>query len=557
MRKISHRILILSLVLLLFIVIALAITANGLKKGTQKSLFPSGNILLVGSFNGYKSGFTNIQAALNAAKPNDYILLAPGYYSATTSGSIIINKPNIHLMGLNENTVVIGPSLTSSTGGSNSCAQNGSSTNNATSQNQNGIIIENTGDTIENLTVCNFLASNNTNMGAQIFLSNNNPNGDPINAGISYVKLTYSNQTKAQPQPQAVSNYGVVVNGNVNLKFNYSSISNFAGAGMYVSDCTNCNIYAGNLTFQNSFSGILLKSDSGTFTVTNSEFLNNFSSIDAIDVNKVSQGNNTFCGLQVTAASTSTLKNLNNLCSTISNNQFNLTAAYNGTSVTNYNQSTNANLYDNFNLTGQFPDLPYGVGVAVLGSNGFSIKNNSFSLNKLWATTVADLFLPSTNGLCSKSVDLANTECVSTSQYVTITDNRAVTDQSLFLNISPFEDLGVGLNNNQICIKNNLINSKAAKQTCDSQNVNMFTTDGLILNCISNSNCTAPTISLIQAKLKLFGTALGANVSGLDNPNTANVAAIKFSPGAINLTIPAVTELINICRLVPANKWCP
>ncbi len=556
MRKISHRILILSLVLLLFIVIALAITANGLKKGTQKSLFPNGNILLVGSFNGYKSGFTNIQAALNAAKPNDYILLAPGYYSATTSGSIVINKPNIHLMGLNENTVVIGPSLTSSTSSSNSCAQNGSSTNNATSQNQNGIVIENTGDTIENLTVCNFLASNNTNMGAQIFLSNNNPNGDPINAGISYVKLTYSNQTKTQPQPQAVSNYGVMINGNVNLKFNYSSISNFAGAGMYVSGCTNCNIYASNLNFQNSFSGMLLKSDSGIFTVTNSQFLNNFSSIDAIDVNKVSQNNNTFCGSGVTA-STSTLKNLNNLCSTISDNQFNLTSAYSGTSITNYNQSTNANLYDNFNLTGQFPDLPYGVGVAVLGSDGFSIENNSFSVNNLWATTVADLFLPSTNELCSKSVNLANTECVSTSQYVTITNNRAVAHQSLFLNISPFEDLGVGLNNNQVCIKNNLLNSQATKQTCDTPNVNMFTTDGLILNCISNSNCTTPTINLIQAKLKLFGTALGANVSGLDNPNTANVAAIKFSPGTINLTIPAVTDLINICRLVPANKWCP
>ena len=77
-------------------------------------------MLLVGTFNGHAGQYTTIQAAVNAAQPGDWILVAPGdyherddesgpqsYLSAGGFGGVLITKSNVHLRGMDRNSVVV------------------------------------------------------------------------------------------------------------------------------------------------------------------------------------------------------------------------------------------------------------------------------------------------------------------------------------------------------------------------------------------------------------------------------------------------------------------
>ena len=74
-------------------------------------------VLLVGSYKGIPGKHKFIQAAVNAAKRGDWILVGPGDYKTKTgykvpgepalSAGVLITKPNIYLRGMNRNTVIV------------------------------------------------------------------------------------------------------------------------------------------------------------------------------------------------------------------------------------------------------------------------------------------------------------------------------------------------------------------------------------------------------------------------------------------------------------------
>jgi len=77
-------------------------------------------VLLVGTFHGKAGQFTTIQAAVNAARPGDWILVGPGDYhenadhtgpfgdpSVGAMGGVFISKPGITLRGMNRKTVIV------------------------------------------------------------------------------------------------------------------------------------------------------------------------------------------------------------------------------------------------------------------------------------------------------------------------------------------------------------------------------------------------------------------------------------------------------------------
>ena len=79
----------------------------------------SARVLRVGTFHGVRGQFSSVQAAVKAAKPGDWILVAPGDYKtkpnsiSTPKGNaefpagVLISKPNLHLRGMNRNSVII------------------------------------------------------------------------------------------------------------------------------------------------------------------------------------------------------------------------------------------------------------------------------------------------------------------------------------------------------------------------------------------------------------------------------------------------------------------
>src|ERR1700758_2167177 len=74
-------------------------------------------VLRVGTYHGIAGQYTSIQAAVNAAHPGDWILIAPGDYKTSSSSApktapnapagILITKPRIYLRGMNRNTVIV------------------------------------------------------------------------------------------------------------------------------------------------------------------------------------------------------------------------------------------------------------------------------------------------------------------------------------------------------------------------------------------------------------------------------------------------------------------
>src|SRR5438477_1379141 len=73
----------------------------------------SANVLRVGTYNGIAGQYKTIQAAAKAAKSGDWILVGPGDYKEqgyarqVEPAGVLITTPNLHLRGMNRNTVVV------------------------------------------------------------------------------------------------------------------------------------------------------------------------------------------------------------------------------------------------------------------------------------------------------------------------------------------------------------------------------------------------------------------------------------------------------------------
>ena len=104
--------------------------------------------------------FSTVQGAVNAAKSGDWILIWPGVYHEKSTrwptAGVWIQKPNLHIRGLNRNGVIID--------GSNGTASKPCPSSPALQDlnggvGRNGIeVFKASGVTIQNLTVCDYLS---------------------------------------------------------------------------------------------------------------------------------------------------------------------------------------------------------------------------------------------------------------------------------------------------------------------------------------------------------------------------------------------------------------
>ncbi len=127
-------------------------------------------VLRVGTFHGIRGQYTSIQAAVNAAKPGDWVLIAPGDYKTSSSSApkgapdspagILITKSRIHLRGMNRNTVIVDGTKP----GSPRCSKSASAQNFGPHAKKgtlglNGIMVWKADNVwVQYLTVCNFWA---------------------------------------------------------------------------------------------------------------------------------------------------------------------------------------------------------------------------------------------------------------------------------------------------------------------------------------------------------------------------------------------------------------
>jgi hypothetical protein len=185
--------------------------------------------------------YSTVQAAVNAARPGDWILIWPGVYhekNRAYPAGVWIGQPDLHIRGLNRNQVIID--------GSNGTAKH-PCPRSAKLQDftpRDGIVVwKASGVTIQNLTVCDYL-SGKTGHGNEIWWNGGDGSGK-IGLGAYYGSyLTATSMYGPKPSPTApLAQYGIFVsNARGPGLITHSYASNMADAAYYVGACRRvCN----------------------------------------------------------------------------------------------------------------------------------------------------------------------------------------------------------------------------------------------------------------------------------------------------------------------------
>jgi hypothetical protein len=283
------------------------------KSGTSVN---SAVVLLVGTYQGHKGQYSSIQAAVDAAKPGDWILVAPGDYhedadhtlALTTDeldeggvGGVIVTTDDIHIRGMNRNTVIVDgdkagapescdPSASwqdfgiTASGGKRYGGGGGSSSK---GYGRNGIVIfKASGVSVENLTICNFL-SGAGDAGNEVWWDGGDGSGKIGIDGYDGAYLTATSTFYGGESSAAA--YGIFSSNSAGpASWNQLYASNFNDSGMYVGACQQvCDVTIDNAWMEYNALGYSGTNSGGAIVIENSQFDENE---DGADTNTAYDG---------------------------------------------------------------------------------------------------------------------------------------------------------------------------------------------------------------------------------------------------------------------------
>ena len=172
-------------------------------------------VLLVGTYHGVRGKYSSLQAAVNAARPGDWILLGPGDYKTTSSrhpqgradeaAGVLVTKPDIWIVGMNRNSVIVDGTKSGPACSRSAADQNLGPKVKGKPQGLNGIMVFKANNVdIENLTVCNFLGGAG-DAGNEVWWNGANGSGQIGGHGMwgSYLSATstfYNSEHTAAPR---------------------------------------------------------------------------------------------------------------------------------------------------------------------------------------------------------------------------------------------------------------------------------------------------------------------------------------------------------------------
>ncbi len=202
-------------------------------------------VLLVGTYHGIHGQFKSIQAAVNAAHPGDWILVAPGDYKTRrshapsghshTPAAVLIAKPGIYLRGMNRNTVIVdgtkaGPACSRRLADQTFGPKSGGS-----ALGLNGIMVWKANNVwVQNLTVCNFLRGAG-HSGNGIWWNGGDGSGKIGGRGFTGSYLT-ATSTFYRGENTAAG-YGIFSSNWDGGTWDWTYTSNFNDSGYYIGAC--------------------------------------------------------------------------------------------------------------------------------------------------------------------------------------------------------------------------------------------------------------------------------------------------------------------------------
>ncbi len=254
------------------------------------------SVLRVGTFHGIRGQYTTIQAAVKAAHPGDFILIAPGDYKTTAShvpsgakgddragADVLITKANLHLIGMSRSGVVVDGTKpgTPKCSPATSAQFFGVKDKAGKSSGINGIIVyKASGVTVDNLTACNFLTGDQGG-GNAIWFDGGGSSGKQTAMSFTGSWLT-ATSTYFVNESTPAGGYGIYSSNTKNGPglFAHDYASNQNDSGYYVGACPNCGVTLDDDQAEFNVLGYSGTNSGGHLLVENSQFDNNQDGFD-------------------------------------------------------------------------------------------------------------------------------------------------------------------------------------------------------------------------------------------------------------------------------------
>jgi len=335
-------------------------------------------IIRVGSYAGIPGQFGSIQAAVNAAKPGDWVLVGPGDYKTTGSSepagrtdfpaAVLMTTPHVYLRGMDRNAVVVdgtkpGSPVCSSNPADQSYGPNGS----GGPAGLNGIMVYQAADDwVQNLTACNFLGGSAV-AGNEIWWNGGADSGQV--GGHGYLGSYLSATSTFFHDEKSAAQYGIYSSNWSGGSLDQAYASNFNDSGFYIGACQQvCNQTLDHAWAENNALGYSGSNSGGRLLIENSQFDHNE---DGFDTNSQNGDNpppqNGACppGVTPPVAGVST-------CWVFTHNY------------------VHDNNNPNVPTVGETASGPVGTGMSLSGGRNDTVIGNTFSNNGAWGT----IFVP-------------------------------------------------------------------------------------------------------------------------------------------------------------------
>lgn len=514
----------------------------------------SHRVLRVGSYHGKRGRYHSIQAAVNAAKPGDWILIGPGDHKVKTSkapkadsvspAGVLVTTPNITIRGMNRNATIV-----DGTGSGPPCSTKakdqdlGPKSSSGSRLGRNGIEVWKARNvSVENLTACNFLGPANSggSTGNEIWWNGGAETGK-IGGHVYWGSYLTATSTYFHGESRAAQ-YGIFSSNWAGGTWNVGYTSNFNDSGLYIGACRRkCNQVVNHVWSEHNALGYSGSNSGGRLIVKNSEFDRNE---DGFDTNSQNGDNpppqNGACPHGKTSPITHTTS-----CWVFMHN------------------FVHDNNDPNVPTEGSAAAGPVGTGVSISGGRNDTVMHNRFTHNKAWGVIFVpypDSGPPCTGGTQSQAA------CIYDEYGDALLHNRFGHNGGYGNRTnSDFAAVNVG-NNPTDCYRGNT-EIGGGKVTSSPANA-----ESMYPKCTGNDvppDSNPPFLQEVACdahSASLAGLASGiACLPGDNYPRQKHVVmhplpGAKPAHGRSALENPASAHLRTMphpCRGVPANPWCP
>ncbi len=517
-------------------------------------------VLRVGTYHGVRGQYRTIQAAVDAARPYDIILVAPGDYKTTSyrtqnssGGSfpagVLIRTPDVTLRGMNRNTVIVdgtkrGPACTDIP-----ADQNYGPATKAGAAGLNGIMVWKADDVaVQNLTACNFLggAGGDGVSGNEIWWNGGVNSGAVGGWGFtgSYLNATSTFFDAALGLKQAevaAAEYGIFSSNWDGGTWDHTYASNMNDSGYYIGACRQiCNQVIDHGWGEYDALGYSGTNSGGSLVVESSTFDNNE---DGFDTNSQFEDNPPPQDGECPGNAISPITHTRS-CWVFMHND----------------------VYDNNNpnvpTAGEATAGPVGTGLTISGGSYDTIMGNTFADNDAWGVALVPYAGSAAAKPCASAGGVANYPllgngtCVFDTYGATLLDNKFIDDGSYAHPTNgAFAQLNVFAGEAGDCYAGNTGNGGGALNQYAAALQQAYSA------CSPTFASTAP--SDLTADLGFFGELLCDSQTELTPgtpaacPSGPYPRVTSIANGLHPLPPPSQTPAMpNPCQGVPVNPWC-